>query len=44
MLNGHRYGAVTLKGQTAGQHFIEHHTGRINVRACVDTVAAGLFR
>ena len=44
MLDGHRNGAVALKGQAPRQHFVQHHAGRINVRAGVDMLAPRLFR
>ena len=43
MLNGNGDGAVPLKGQTPGQHFIEHHAGGIDIGAGVRPVTAGLL-
>ena len=43
MLDSHGHGGVTLEGQFAGEHLVQHHTGGINVRASVHPVAAGLF-
>ena len=39
--NGHR--AVAIKGQTAGQHLIQHDTDRVDVGAGVGALALGLL-
>ena len=44
VLDGHRDGRVSLIGQAAGQHLIEHHTGGIDIAAGVDIAAPRLLR
>ena len=43
MLDGHRHGAVTLKGQAAREHLIEHDAGRVDIGPGVDMLAPGLL-
>ena len=43
MLDGHGHSAVALEGQTARQHFIQHHAGAVDITAGVQSVALGLF-
>ena len=44
MLDSHGDGAVPLKGQTAGEHLIEHHAGGVNVAAGIGAVPSRLLR
>lgn len=42
--NGHRHRAVRFKGKTAGQHFIQHDAGGIDIRFFVGDIPPRLFR
>ena len=44
MLDGHRNRGIPLKGQAAGNHLIEDHTGRVQIGALVNVAAPGLLR
>ena len=44
MLDGHGYGALSLEGQAAREHLVQHHAGGIDVGSGVDPVAPGLLR
>ena len=43
MLNGYAHRVRAVKGQAAGQHFIEHHAGGVDVAAVVGVVPLGLL-
>ena len=44
MLKSHRNGVVTLEGQAARQHLIEHHACTVDIAALVKALALGLLR
>ena len=44
MLDGHRNGGLSFKGQPSGEHLIKHHAGGIDVAAGVRPVAPCLLR
>lgn len=44
MLNGHRNRGIPFKWKPSGDHFIEHHTGGVQIGACVNKATPGLLR
>ena len=44
VLDRHRDSRVSLERQPAGQHFVQHHAGGVDVAPGVDPVAPGLLR
>ena len=42
--DGDGHGAVTVKRQTAGEHFIQHNTDRVDVGAGIGAFSLGLLR
>ena len=44
MLQDHRHGGVPVVGQCAGEHFVQHHAGGVQVAAGVDVAATRLLR
>ena len=44
MLNRYRHRGISLKRQAASEHFIKHHTRRVQIGPSVNMTASGLFR
>ena len=44
VLDGHRNGGLSFKGQPPGEHLVKHHAGGINIAAGVRPVAPCLLR
>ena len=44
MLIHHREHVLTFKWRAAAQHFVEHHTNRVDIGACRAALAPQLLR
>ena len=44
VLDGHGHRGVPIKGQAPGEHLIENHAGRVDIRPGVNMAASGLLR
>ena len=44
VLDGNRHRIVSVEGQAAGEHLVEHHAGGVDIAAVVGVVPLGLLR